>query len=148
MNLTAGFKNLMIGFIPFLLAGLDQTSIAILSAFLVVDVITGLIATVRVGGWRKLTSRTLSFGILFKFLVLLVPLVVVWTGKGIGLDLSMFAIWAINMLIVSEALSIIGNISTIKTGEPIKEIDAVNLILNKFKSLLMSFLERGDTSKS
>lgn len=142
MQLTAGFKNLMIGFIPFLLAGLNETSITILSVFLLLDVITGVISTIRIDGIKKLSSRTFSFGILFKFMILLVPLIVVWTGKGIGLDLLTFAIWAINMLIVSEALSILGNISAIKTGERVKEIDALNLIITKFKNILTSFLER------
>ena len=132
----------MIGIVPFMLAGLDKTSVMILTIFLMIDVTTGLISSVRMGGWKKLSSRTLSFGIIFKMLTLLIPLVVVWTGKGIGLDLMIFAVWAINLLIVSEALSIIGNIYTIKTGEPVKELDAVNLILTKFKKTLIGFLER------
>ena len=132
----------MIGVVPFILAGLDKTSIVVLTVFLMLDVTTGLIAAVRMFGWNKLSSRTLSFGILFKMLILLIPLIVVWTGKGIGFDLEMFAIWSINLLIVSEAISIIGNIHTIKTGQAVKELDAVNLILKKFKKVLVNFLER------
>lgn len=144
MHLSSGLKNFIILTVPFILAELSIQSVAILSVFLVLDVITGIISSVRVYGTGKLNSKTFSFGILFKFLILFIPIIVVWTGKGIGLDLLMFAVWAINMLIVSEALSIIGNISTIKTGEPVKEIDAVNIILGKFKKILMSFLQRDD----
>lgn len=146
MTFNTTIKNIMVGFIPFLLGGLSHTSILVLTIFLIVDVLTGIIASVRVDGIRKLSSRTLSFGILFKFLILLVPLIVVWTGIGIGIDLLVFAVWSINMLIVSEALSILGNISTIKTGQHVQEVDAVNIVFKKIRKLLISFLERETTN--
>ena len=146
MNFSANFKNILVGFLPFLLAELNHTPVAILSVFLIFDVLTGVMATVRVDGVRKLSSRTFSFGILYKFFVLLIPMIVVWTGKGIGLDLLMFAIWALNLLIVSEALSILGNIYTIKTGKYSEEVDVVNMIIKKMKEMLMSFLERSSKS--
>jgi uncharacterized membrane protein len=75
-------------------------------------------------------------------MMLLIPMIVVLTGRGIGLDLHMLAVWSLNMLIVSEALSIIGNIQEIKTGKEVAEMDAVNLILGKIRNVLIDFLEK------
>lgn len=135
-------KNLIITVVPVILAGLDQRSIIVLTTFVFLDIFTGLILTIRIDGFKKISSKTLSFGIIFKLLILLIPFILVWTGKGIEIDLTILAVWSINLLIVSEALSILGNIHSIKTGERTKEIDAVNLIFLKLRKFLLGLLER------
>lgn len=134
-------KNALLIFLPTLLAGINPLGVQVLGVFIGVDIITGIVSSVRVDGWRKITSKSLAFGITFKMLMVLIPLLVAWTGKGIGIDLTTMATWSLNVLIVSESLSIIGNIQQIKTGEPIEEIDAVMLITNRIKKVLAKLVE-------
>lgn len=136
------FKNWILTFIPLILAGLDMTNMTILGVFIFLDIITGVISSVRLNGWSTFSSRTLSFGIIFKLFIILVPLIVVWAGQGVGFDLHIIAVWSMNILILSEALSILGNIHTIKTGVTVKEVDAVNSMFKKLRSVLVGLLER------
>jgi phage-related holin len=131
-------KNAILIFLPTILAGINPLGVKVLTAFIFIDIATGVISTVRVDGWDKLSSRSFSFGIVFKMFMVLIPLLVAWTGKGVGIDLTSMAVWALNLLIVSEALSILGNIQQIKTGEAIAEVDAVKLISDRIKKVLES----------
>ena len=140
--MTLTFKNWLLATIPLILAGFNKTSVAILGVFIVLDIITGLLSAYRVNGKREITSKNLSFGILFKMLLILIPLLVVWTGKGVGIDLMVFGVWSLNILIVSEALSILGNIQEIKTGKEVPEIDAVNMLFEKLRKILIDILKR------
>lgn len=139
---TVEIKNWILGIIPILLAGINETSVVVLTVFIFLDVVTGIISAIRIGGWHKLSSRTMSFGIVFKMLLLLIPFLLVWTGEGIGVDMMKLAVWSMNLLIISEALSILGNIQEIKSGVETKEIDAVNLMFKKIRSIFLQILER------
>jgi hypothetical protein len=139
--MTAEVKNAMLIFLPALLAGINPLGVQVLGVFIGLDILTGVISSIRVDGWHKITSKSLAFGITFKMLMVLIPLLVAWTGKGIGIDLITMATWSLNVLIVSESLSIIGNIQQIKTGEEIQEIDAVMIITNRLKKFLEKFVE-------
>lgn len=135
-------KNTIYGLITLILTVLNPQSVIILSFFILIDIMTGIVADVRIRGAGHITSKRLSFGILFKLLMLLIPMVLVLTGEAIGLELHMLAVWSLNMLVVSECLSIIGNIQEIKTGKEVVEMDAVNLILGKVRGALIAILEK------
>jgi phage-related holin len=135
-------NNTIYTLVTLILTVLNPEAVMILSVFILIDIMTGIFADARIKGVNKITSKRLSFGILFKLMMLLIPMIVVLTGRGIGLDLHMLAVWSLNMLIVSEALSIIGNIQEIKTGKEVAEMDAVNLILGKIRNVLIDFLEK------
>ena len=135
-------NNTIYTLVTLILTVLNPEAVMILSIFILIDIMTGVIADARIKGATQITSKRLSFGILFKLMMLLIPMVVVLTGQGIGLNLHMLAVWSLNMLIVSEALSIIGNIQEIKTGKEVAEMDAVNLILGKVRKVLIDFLEK------
>lgn len=140
--MTLTFKNWLLATIPVILAGFNTTSVAVLGIFILLDIVTGLLSSYRVNGKRDITSKSLSFGILFKMLLIMIPLLVVWTGKGVGIDLMVFGVWAMNILIVSESLSILGNIQEIKTGKEVPEVDAVNMLFSKIREVLMQLLKR------
>lgn len=110
------------------------------------DIITGILRAGTIKGWASVTSSSFGFGIAFKALIILIPLIVALTGKGIGIDLLFMAKGALSMLIVSEAYSIIGNIYSIRTGKDQEEFDAVNWSIARVREILLKILKQ-DTVK-
>ena len=51
-----------------------------------------------------------------------------------------FISFTISILIVAEAYSVVGNVYTIKTGEAVKEIDAVSAIVKRLRRILEDLL--------
>lgn len=118
--------------------GLDVTKFFILSFLMVLDLVTGVTkAYVRK---EDVTSRRLSAGFLSKVMVLLIPLTVAVMAKGIDVDMVWFISFTISILIVAEAYSVVGNVYTIKTGEAVKEIDAVSAIVKALRRILENML--------
>lgn len=139
MNLT-DLKNTL--YIPVFILGMSLHSFYILGLFIFLDIVTGIVKSGRINGWRAVTSSAFTFGITFKALIIFVPLIVALTGKGIGIDLVFMARGALSMLIVSEAYSILGNIYSIRTGQNHEEFDAVNWSINKVRESLISIIKK------
>ena len=119
--------------------GLDVTKFVILSFLMELDLVTGTTkAYVRK---EDITSRRLSAGFLSKVMVLLIPLTVAIMAKGLEVDMRWLVTFTISILIVAEAYSVVGNIYTIKTGETVKEIDAVSAIVKALGRFLENMLK-------
>lgn len=131
------FKNIL--YIPAFLLGMQMHSFTILLAFIVVDMITGVWRVAIVHGGKEIRSVHAINGLVSKLLFALIPLVIAYAGKGIGVDLIRFATGALSLLILATGYSIIGNIYTIRSGVPVKEFDAVRFILSAFRRLLEGF---------
>lgn len=118
--------------------GLDVTKLAILSLLMLFDLFTGVVkAYVRK---EDVTSRRLSAGFLSKIMMLLIPLTVALMAKGMDIDMRWFVTFTVSILIVAEAYSVVGNVYTIKTGEAVKEIDAVSAIVKALSRFLENML--------
>lgn len=111
-------------------------SVFVLAVLIVVDVITGIIKSGSIYGWQGIQSKVLQRGVIAKLLLITVPFVVAFIGKGVGISLSYIAQSAINLLILSEGYSIIGNIYAVRTGIDKEEFDAVAYVLRGIKNLL------------
>lgn len=135
---TAILKNLT--YIPAVVFGLSTESYGILAILMIIDTITGIIRAGVVHGWRSVNSHNLSFGLLSKMCLIMVPMVVAVAGRGINLDLTIIATAALSMLILSEAYSILGNIQSIRIRKDIAEFDAVNFVLIKLRTILEKML--------
>lgn len=131
-------KNL--GYIPVVFLGLSTESYGILATLMIVDTLTGIIRAGVVRGWKSVNSHNLSFGILSKMCLILVPFVVAIAGKGAGFDLTVVASGALSVLILSETYSILGNTQSIRIRKDIQEFDAINLLLSKMRKLLEKIL--------
>ena len=119
--------------------GLDVTKFFILSFLMVLDLVTG--TTKSYVRKEDTTSRRLSAGFLSKVMVLLIPLTVAIMAKGLEVDMRWLVTFTISILIVAEAYSVVGNIYTIKTGETVKEIDAVSAIVKALGRFLENMLK-------
>lgn len=77
-----------------------------------------------------------------KLSLLLIPMILALIAKGLNLDFSLFVIAAMNVLIVSEGISCITNILSIKTRKQIDNNDYVTLLLHSIRKLLTGFIQR------
>jgi len=129
-------KNAM--YIPAFLLGMSMHSFTILFALIVLDMVTGVWRGVVTNGANSITSFAFINGLVSKMLFMLIPLVIAYIGKGIGVDLHELATGCLSVLILGQGYSVIGNIYTIRTGVPVTEFDAVKLILAKLRDMIDS----------
>lgn len=131
---TANIKNF--GYIPAFLLGLSYENYTILAVFMGVDVLTGLIKAYKANGGSSIKSKKIQVGVLSKACILIVPIVIVWAGRGVELDFLWFAKGSLGMLVLAEAYSIIGNVHAIARGKEKSEFDALSFVLNKIKHVI------------
>jgi hypothetical protein len=75
-----------------------------------------------------------------KLTILALPLLIVWLGKGVGLNLLPLAQWAIGAFLLAEFYSIVSNIYSIRLGKDIEEFDAVSFVLKKLQKIIERLL--------
>lgn len=134
ISATVVIKNLL--YIPAALAGISMENYSILGILLIIDVFTGVWRSAVISGGDSVTSWKGINGLISKFLVLLIPLVVAYMGHGIGIDLNAMVGSALGILITATGYSIIGNIYGIRTGKAVREFDAVRFLLLQVEKLL------------
>ena len=134
MTTGAIIKNVL--YVPVFFLGMSMHDFGILFVFIVLDMITGIWRVYVMQGGTAIKSRHAINGLTSKMLFIVIPLVVAYTGKGIGLDLTALATGCLGLLIASTGYSIIGNIYTIRTGIAVAEFDAVRFILMWIRNLL------------
>lgn len=128
------------GYVLAFLLGLDIHSYGILAAFMLIDLVLGTIRAGVVHGVQSIKSYKFIAGITSKLLVLTVPLIVVWAGRGAGVDLLFLAQGALAMLVLGEAYSILGNINSIRLRRDIAEYDVISSILGTVQDVLERLL--------
>jgi len=116
--------------------GLDLYAMAILLAFMVIDTIFGILESGLIRGWQTIKSSRMIRGVLSKFMILLVPSVLLLAGKGAGLDFELFVRGTVTLLILAEAYSIIGHVYSVRTGKQTSEFDAMAFVLSKVSKAL------------
>jgi hypothetical protein len=112
-------------------AGIDHEAFYILTLLILIDYITGL------GKCYRLKLNQTSYTIVAKLSLILVPLAVALTSKGLEMNAELLVFVAMDILILSELYSIIGNIYTIRSGNLLPEYDAIALLANKIKNLMI-----------
>lgn len=129
-GITGGVIMKHLSYIPAFLLGMSMHSFTILFVFIMLDMVTGIWRVWVTQGPAAIKSRHAINGLASKMLFMLIPLIIAYTGKGVGLDLIAAAAGCLGLLIASTGYSIIGNIYTIRTGVVVAEFDAVRFILN------------------
>lgn len=122
--------------------GISPVSVTVLFGLMVTDTITGLLKSVVLGGWHKLTSFNFTSGILKKVLLLLGVFAVGVAGRGAGFDMGAYVQGLVSMLILAEVYSIFGNIYAAHTGkEDVNEFDAFTAIIGGALAFIRKMLE-------
>lgn len=121
------------GYIPALLIGLSPEAYAILGVFMLADLALGISRTLLLHGGHSFKSYKLTAGLVSKLVVMAVPLIVVWAGRGAGVDLTLVGQWSVGILVLSQAYSMLGHINAIRVGEERTEWDGVSWLLKRLR---------------
>lgn len=121
--------------------GLNHQAVTVFAALMLIDVFTGILRAFLVEGGRSVRSATLKRGVLAKLLMLTALFSVALTGKGLGFDISGLVQAAVNVLILGELYSILGNVHSVRTGNQKVEFDAVAFLLERVKELINKALK-------
>jgi toxin secretion/phage lysis holin len=106
----------------------------ILMTLMVIDSLVGSIKAIRLS--KEFRFRILIWGICIKLLILLIPMVVALVAKAIGKDFTLAVNWVMNMLIVAEAYSILGNIYDAKNKTHSRNLDLISMIIQSLKNMI------------
>lgn len=138
---TTATIKIIYNFFVFIISGLlaylnmDKEVIALFSVLLVIDYLTGL-HKARILN-HSITSNKMKYGLISKLLLLLIPIVLAISGKAVGADFHYVVLASMNILIISEVYSIIGNIYASSTKQEFPEWDAVAMIGKRIRVFLI-----------
>ena len=121
--------------------GLNGESFFLFSVLLVIDYITGVAKAYRLG--HCITSNKMKYGVLSKLSLLLIPVVLAIGAKAVGADFKTVLMVGINILVLSEIYSIIGNIYSIRTKDELPEYDVVAMLGKRIRNVLIKYSEEG-----
>lgn len=133
--------KIVLNFIIVLFSGIlaylqiSQEPFILFAVLLFIDYITGLMKAKRLQ--ISITSNKMKYGLLSKLSLLFIPIVLAIGAKAVGADFTFILITGMNILIVSEVYSIIGNIYSVQTKEELPEYDAVAMIGRKIRIFLL-----------
>lgn len=144
ISTTAILKNL--GYIPAFLLGLSAESYLILAVLMLVDTLFGVIRVGVIYGGRQIKSYRLIAGMLSKLTVISLPILLVWAGRGAGLDLTKIAQATLGVLVLAELYSIVGSIYAIRIRKDVPEWDAVSWVIRRVQLMIEGIIKR-DPSK-
>lgn len=131
------FYNSIVILISSILAylNIEKEPMMLLAILLIIDYATGLYKAKILE--QSITSNKMKYGVVSKMLLLLIPIVIAIGAKGVGADFEYALLVGINILIISEIYSIIGNIYSSRTKEELPEWDAVAIISKKIRTFLI-----------
>lgn len=119
--------------------GIDGEAFALFSVLLLIDYFTGIWKAKALK--QSITSNKMKYGIISKLSLIMVPVTLAIGAKAVGADFSSVLSVGMNILVLSEVYSIIGNIYSIRTKQELPEYDAVALIGKKLRTILIKASE-------
>lgn len=124
-SILAFLKGIL--YAAFCFLDIDMALFNILMIFMILDTISGLFKVLKLNK-SDFSMKVLLWGLVSKFGLLIVPLVVALMLKAVGQEMGFGVELIIKILIVSEFISTMGNIYTIKTGKIVKDIDIFSML--------------------
>lgn len=111
---------------------INEEVFAIFVVLILIDFITGVMKS-----WSnkiEITSKRMRWGIASKFSLILIPIVIGLGAKALGQNADALFTYGMNLLILSEVYSIIGNIYNIRTGKNLPEWDVIALFASRIRN--------------
>tara|TARA_R100001530_G_scaffold135042_1_gene111270 strand:- start:471 stop:992 length:522 start_codon:yes stop_codon:yes gene_type:complete len=125
----------------FIYLSLDAETTVILIILMILDSVFGAIKSVRLG--RKFKRRLFFWGIMNKFIFIIIPIVLALCGKALKYDFSLAVDLLIKILIVSEVYSILGNVYSIKNKKEVEKLDAISRIIQALRTFMYKYINKG-----
>ena len=124
--------------------------VKILFFLMVIDTVLGIVKTIVLN--KKFSFKTLALGFVSKLAVLLIPMALALMSKGLNYDFKWFVTLVMDLLIVSDGISIFSNAIAIKSKKEVENFDAITQLLRATRMALIAlfkkFLNNLDTTES
>lgn len=124
----------------FVYLGIKTGVVMVLFILMGVDSFLGILKALRLG--NKFSFKILAWGVVTKLSILVIPMVLALMGKALSFEFTYFVIAVMNIIIVSEGISCITNILSIKSKKAIENTDYVTMLLHLIKRALSGIVER------
>ena len=121
--------------------GLPHEQIKILSVLMVFDFITGVMKQYTLDR-SKIESGRAWLGLMKKLTTFIFIFTIAFVLRSVDMLEQLYIKTILSAVIVAEAYSIIQNIYCFRTGKPVKEIDAVTLVLQKIGNTFEKLLNK------
>lgn len=112
-----------------------------LSILMVIDTVLGVAKAVYVHK-LKFTFKKLLWGIVSKATILLIPMILALVALALGFDFKWLVEIVLKILVVSEAISSITNILSIKERKNIENTDYISKLLHAIRYFFARYLDK------
>ncbi|CAH0336137.1 hypothetical protein FVB9288_01811 [Flavobacterium sp. CECT 9288] len=124
----------------FMYLDMDTGIVKVLFYLMVMDTFLGVIKTIVLND--QFSFKKLVLGFVSKLAVLLIPTALALMSKGLNYNFKWFVTIVMDLLIVSDGISIISNIIAIKTKKEVENFDAMTLTLKAIRTGLIQLFKR------
>ncbi|MEM0575180.1 phage holin family protein [Flavobacterium polysaccharolyticum] len=124
----------------FMYLEMDTGIVKVLFYLMVMDTFLGVIKTIVLND--QFSFKKLVIGFVSKLAVLLVPTALALMSKGLNYNFKWFVTIVMDLLIVSDGISIISNSIAIKTKKEVENFDAMTLMLKLIRNRLVQLFKR------
>jgi len=130
----------MLLYAVFLYLKIDVDLMVILGWLMIIDTCVGPVKVLRIDP-REFSFKQTVIGFLTKLAILMLPLTLALVMKGLGLQFNLLTVFAIKLLIVSEGISIVSNMISIKTKKEVKDFDLITRFLKWVRQYFTTLAE-------
>lgn len=125
----------------FMFLNLDMDIVKILSILMITDTVLGALKSMFLKD-LKFTFRKLLWGIISKATILTIPMVLALVALGLGFDFKWLVSLVLKILVISEAISSITNILSIRKKQNIENTDYISSMLRGLREFLKKTVEK------
>ena len=124
----------------FIYLEMEVEIVKILFFLMVIDTVLGVIKTIVLN--KTFSFKTLALGFVSKLAVLLIPMALALMSKGLNYDFKWFVTLVMDLLIVSDGISIFSNAIAIKSKKEVENFDAITQILRATRMALIALFKK------
>ncbi len=119
---------------------IDVELLKVLFCLMMIDTFLGVVKVIVLE--KVFSFRKLILGLVSKIAVLVIPMSLALMGKGLNYDFKWFITLVIDLLIVSDGISIFSNVIAIRTKKEVKNFDALTKLLKTIRYSLVKLFKR------
>jgi len=119
---------------------MDIEIVKVLFYLMVIDTILGVVKTIVLK--KAFSFKVLALGFVSKLAVLLIPMALALMSKGLNYNFKWFVTIVMDLLIVSDGISIFSNAIAIKTKKEVENFDALTTVLKAIRNALIQLFKK------
>ncbi len=127
-------------YVVFIYLEMDTGIVKVLFYLMIMDTFLGVIKTIVLN--NRFSFKKLAVGFVSKLAVLLIPTALALMSIGLDYNFKWFVTVVMDLLIVSDGISIISNIIAIKTKKEVENFDAMTLVLKSIRNRLIQLFKK------